>query len=48
MDWHWLEKRMEQDEALDKLEAAVEEWEQARDEYYRLVYWAEYSQIHRN
>lgn len=48
MDWHWLKGRLDQDEALDKLDKAVKEWEAARDEFYRLIYWVEFNRLHRN
>jgi hypothetical protein len=48
MDWNWIQGRMEQDEALDKLDKAVSEWEAARERFYSMMYWAEFARIHRN
>jgi hypothetical protein len=47
-DWHWLLGRLEQDEALDKFDAAVKGYEEARNEWYKAVFWANFSSMHRN
>ena len=48
LDWQSILGKIRQDEALDDFERAAKELEEARDEWYKAVYWANFASMHRN